>query len=862
MRHRCKDHIDHVAKVVKFVKESRRQSSRVRHEQLSSMQRHAAERRRRLLAKRADDMAEARARRAKVLRERSEERKRADAESASAARKEAAERRGRLLSERSVRASRFSPTRGMSLSPVRSFSPSRMERAMSSSPSRMSDTTVEDGDALGGSPASCSESPMEIDHAQFSMGPTRRHFDLMFEREEERDAMSLTHEELKTARKIVGYYFLAKARRAMTEAGVLGPQLKNYTFEDITACMETEKAQDATEYVFRALGMRKARKRITKSAASRQRAERRVLLSCLLIALHPKAVMEEKIRTGDSEGPMSIDSMALYCARRMLLCLQAGSLGAIASAWLKWRRAFLEWKENDAENLLKAMIEDAVATEALRGAIDRAFSEAENIEEVKSSLGCGDMLANMRKQEHAVWREQLHLKQEKIREAAVRLSGAAGERRLDSALVASRHVQDERLVHEIMIDFPRLLERVQSSSAVPENLWTRLRNELSMSPPIRDELAARLADLSRMLNGMIPGCFSLVGNESEVELNVDFAIGLVSRAVEGLRGCQAEAYDGALHEWYEGAMRRLQSGEDFVKHVVDVLEEVTEFVRIVRVDVLTHRIRHSAPIVQQFGAAWERSHFQGHIVSGRFVASLPRTKQVLVDVLRRMGEGGRQLREESAKGGRDLRTMMTHFVVHMIMRGSAWKEEEMPEVMHLDVERIWKMQNEGQRCVLTASFGIIGRQFLQGKGLLGNNGQGVHVLGDLLGREDVGLRQIQEGFISWVHGNMRSESSNGTNLLSSSDRELLCGMVERTAKAGDAMFVLMQQRLAKAVVGRCFKERGEAGASSRESDDAGAGLGTEGMGELLQGLCRGVQGLVSHMIEVHGSSLISVVKSL
>eukprot|EP00177_Eucheuma_denticulatum_P008675 GFKZ01015773.1.p1 GENE.GFKZ01015773.1~~GFKZ01015773.1.p1 ORF type:complete len:936 (+),score=168.04 GFKZ01015773.1:1761-4568(+) len=860
MRHRCKDHIDHVANVVKFVKESRRQSSRTRHEQLSSMQRHAAERRRRLLTKRADDMAEARARRARVLRERSEERKRADAQSASAAREEAAERRGRLLSERSVRASRFSPTRGMSLSPVRSFSPSRMESAMSSSPSRMSDSTIEDGDAMCRSPASPSQSPMEVD--QFSIGPTRRHFDVLIEKEE-RGQRSLTRDELRAARKIVGYYFLAKARREMTEAGVLGPQLKNYTFEDITTCMETEKAQEATEYVFRALGMRKASKRVTKSATSRQRAERRVLLSCLLIALHPKAVMEEKTRTGDSEGPMSIDSMALYCARRMILCLQAGSLGAIASAWLNWRRAFLEWKENDAENLLKAMIEDAVATEALRGAIDRAFSEAENIEEVKSSLGGGSTLADMRRQEHAVWQEQLQLKQEKIREAVARLSGAAGERRLDSALVASRHVQDEHLVHEIMIDLPRLLERVQSSSAVPGNVWSKLRNELSMSPPIRDELAARLADLSRMLNAMIPGCFSLVGNESEVELNVDFAVGLVSRAVEGLQRCQAEAYDGALQEWYEGAMRRLQSGEDFVKHVVEVLEEVTEFVRIVRVDVLTHRIRHSAPIVQQFGAAWERSHFQGHVVSGRFMASLPRTKQVMVDVLRRLGENGGQLREEGAKGGRILRTLMTHFVVHMIMRGSAWREEEMPEVMHLDVERIWKMQNEGQKCVLTASLGIIGGQFLQSKGMLGSNGQDISVLGELLGRGDVGLREIQEGFIEWVRGNIGKASNDETDSLSSSDRELLCGMVERTAKAGDAMYALMQQRLGKAVLGRCLKERRETGASSGEpEEDAGAGMGIGGMGELMQGLSRSVEGLVGHMVEVHGSSLTTLLKAL
>lgn len=865
LRHRCKEHVEHVVSVVEFVKESRRQTSQARHQQLRSMQRRAAERRRRFLMKRADDMAEARARRAKIARERFEERKRADARSASIAREEAAERRGRLLSERQIRASRFSPTRGMSLSPVRSISLNSMIAESVVSSSNRTTADVEDEELTSESRSPSPSSPVSTDRFSEAL-PARGTKNMVVEDRKDGNERIFNARETKAARKILACYFLAKARKAMSDAGVLGEKLRTYAFEDTTACLENDKAQNAVQLVFRALGMRQRGGRMTSKTRNREKGERRILLSCLLISLHPEAVMEEKIRSATSEGPVSVDAMAVYSARRMLLCLQAGSVSAVAAAWRNWRKAFLKWKNYDAENLLKAMIEDAVATEALRAAVDRTFSETKSIEEAKSSLGaCGTDL-NVRKQEYAVWQEQLDLKQEKIRESISKLSGSSGERRLQAALAASHHVQDERIVHEIMVDLPGLLERVQSPAAVPREIWDRLRRELSSEPYARGELATRLAHLSKLLNTMIPGCFALTGNESYIELNLDYAVGLVSRAAEALERCQAQMYDDPLQEWYNSAVRRLRkAGPNFGAVVVDVLQELTEYTGAVRTDVLTCRIRHSAPVVQQFGAAWERSHFQGHIVSGRFPSSLPRTRKIISETLKSLSHKSEHLRQELvAASPKAMSILLTHSVVYLAMRPNACTEHDIPELMHLDVERVWKMQNEAQKCALVSSLVNIGREFLRSKGLT-NIDVGVLSLAEVFDKYDPKLGDVQDGFISWIDNMIW----NTNQQISAVDRDLLRAMVVRVTRPGDATFSLMYKRVAKAVLEQCFRDCANqnvaTGSPSTDEGDEEKNrymMGLKDVESIIKELSRTVSCLVCHLQAVHGSALTSLFKTL
>lgn len=871
MRHRCKDHIDHVVSVVNGVKETRRQDSAARHEHLRSMQLEAAERRRQLLIKREQDMVNARDRRARILRKRSAEQKMADVQSARNARNEAAQRRGRLLAEKKKMAARFSSPRKEAALPMRSLSPDRMTDDRSSSPSSMSTASGEDSDmtrdsssnesspqsAYGGLPRLLADNCPKMMNLESGDGMKEANPPAV---------MVVSDDAVRAAGKISGYYLLSKARRAMSKAGVLGPQLSSYSFEDSTALLESSGAQNAVDLIFQALGMRNKDRRMIRRDIVRERTERRILLSCLIVSLHPEAVMEEKVRKVESteEETTSVDSLAIYAARQVLLCLHFGTLGAVAAAWVKWRRAFMKWKKNDAENLLRAMIEDAVATEALRTAVDRRFTEAEGMEGMRSALGAAKAAAALHQQEHAVWEEQLNLKQQKIRDAVVKLSGTTGERRLDAALVASHQIQDERIVHEIMMDLQGLLKRIQISSAVPDQVWERLRDELSTEPPKRDELASRLVHISKTLNAMIPGCFSLDSDEGLVDLDAEFATGLVCRVADALQKCQAEMFDDALREWVNEAVVKLRSaGQSLISVVIDVLRELTEFVEHVHHTVFTFRIQKSAPVVQQYGAAWERSHFQGHVASGAFSSSFPRTRDLLSETLTSIGAESSCLKQEvSMERPESVRTLLTRAIVHLIVKPQACGLADLPEFMHLDLERILEMQSDVQRCALVASLDNIGKQFLHSKGV-SRSLDGLKEILDVCEDENTRLPQVQESFLSWMERSIRHRDEK----LTDSERQLLNAMVERTIKPGDSTFSLMQKRVEKAICEYSLRMRTRIGGSSLDrgpnpSWDIDLPMGLESVETIMLELGKSVGALVQHLLHVHGPSLVSVMKSL
>lgn len=871
MRHRCKDHIDHVVSVVKGVKETRRRYSAARHEHLSSMQREAAERRRQLLSKRAQDMADARVRRARILREKSSEQKMTGVQSARNARKEAERRRGRLLSEKKERAARFSPRRKVAPLPRRSLSPDRMTDDRSSSPSSMSTASREDHDMTRDSSSNESSPQSAFGGLPRSVADNCPKMMSLDSDDDMKEANSpkggvLNDYAIRAVGKIAGYYLLNKARRAMSNAGVLGPELSSHSFEDSTALLESSEAQNAADLVFQALGMRNKNRRMTRRDVMREQTERRILLSCLIVSLHPEAVMEEKVRYVQStaDDTISGDSLAIYAARRMLLCLHVGTLGAVAAAWVKWRRAFMKWKKNDAENLLSAMIEDAVATEALRTAVNRKFTEAEGVEGMRSALGAASTAAALRQQEHAVWEEQLNLKQQKIRDAVVKLSGTAGERRLDAALVASRQVQDERIVHEIMIDLPGLLERIQSSAAVPDQVWERLRDELSAKPPVRDELASRLVHISKTLNAMIPGCFSLGSAESPGDLDAEFATGLVCRVADALQKCQAEIFDDALREWANEAVLKLRSaGQSLTSVVIDVLRELTEFVERVHHTVLTFRIQQSAPVIQQYGAAWERSHFQGHVVSGAISSSFPRTRDLLSKTLTSLGTELSSLKQDvSMEKPESVRILLTRAIVRLMVKAQACRLDDLPEFMYLDLERILEMQDDFQRCALIASLDNIGKQFLHSKGV-SRSLDGLKEILDVVKNENTRLQEVQDSFLSWIEGSIRHLDEG----LTDSERQLLNAMVERTIRPGDITFSLMQKRTEKAICEYSLTMRTRGAGSSlgrgpNPSRNIDLPMGLESVERIVLKLGKSVEALVQHLLHVHGPPLVSVMKSL
>lgn len=662
------------------------------------------------------------------------------------------------------------------------------------------------------------------------------------------------------ASRIVSHYLLSKARAGLLNAGVIGEDVAKYSFAQVQAALESEAAQSAARLVLRAIGIHQGERPLTPRQAAKEQADCRILLSSLLFALHPHAVMEEKEPRVPSSGThITQETMTLYCARRMLLCLHVGTLKAITSSWVMWRTAFLSWKKKDAESLLRAMIEDAVAADSMRIAVNRGFSQSANVQALRNVLGGREADFSPARSEHVAWEEQISQKQIEIREAIVRFAGEAGAKRLDAALTTSTHARNERMVHEILVDLPGLLHSIREERPVPEEIWERLRSQLSAQPPVRDELASRLASISQALNTLMPGSFNLNADEGPVELDVDFAVDIVIKAADSLKKSQAAAMDDALEQWLHDVLYQLQSaGSRLVHVIVDVLQQLTDLVRGVQTDVLMYRVKHSAPIVQQYGEVWARSHFESHIASGKFSDGLPWTKKLLSETLitseQDENSGHVNMEEHSASS---IRLLLTQSLVRMVTSLSICPPECMPEVFYLDHERIVKLQNDVQTCTVVSSLDNIGRQFLQSKGMPGSSSR-LQQLSDIAQREDIRMEDIQETFVEWV----RSESIRFGSTVTEEEVMLLQGMVKRISSPDDRTFSLMHRRVGQAIVELCSHIGSHlSGANSMERPHHGL-MGLEAVDDILLAVAKRVYALVSHVSAVHGESITHILKSL
>lgn len=874
IHHRAKHHVQRAVAVAQDVKQARLENVARREAALQLALHSADQRRANLHSTRIAALSERRAQHARRLREhlrRVEEADQTDAAVDAKAKRglEAERRRSQILSDRSLRASRFSPPRMSASNPC--------------SPDRMSDTSITTGSSSPRATVamdrfSVSKDISAVRRTLFPSNvvtqdiPPRK----LSHREPGLDVDHVKHkqpagrprlqkERRRAAEKIAGCYLLARARVAMTQAGVLGPLLGTYKFADTTARLESDEAQHAADMVFRALGMRNLNRQQTRRDQMREKSECRILLSSLLLALHPDSVVEDKIRHGTNNGDCaaSVDTIAVCAARRMLLCLQAGTFRSIAAAWVKWRRVFSVWKKNDAENFLKAMIEDAVATEALRVAIDKKFSEVENLDGFRTSFGVENISADLHRQQHAIWVEQLLLKQEKIRDAVEKLKGSAGIQKLDAALAASRSINDEHLLHEIMVDLTGLLTKVEQSCALPDVVWEQLKADMFSGNPGRSKLAARLAHISKALNSMVPGCFTLSSDAVPGELDVEFAVSIVARVTEALGRCQAEAFDEVVRDWTDEAITRLRSsGTSFCDIIVDVLRELTELVRQVQIAVLSFRIRHSAPVVQEYGSAWERSRFKGHTISGKFDPLLPRTRLLLAESLELLRARTPNVRQELASGApAALHALMTQAILCLIGRLDICTEDDLPEFLHLDYVRIVTMQNDVQKCSFVGTVGNVARQFLYSKGVASSISN-LREMEELVDKEDTRLAQIQDSFVILIQDTLNKSGQ----VLSQEDTELLRSMVERTTRSGDKTFGLIHRRVEQSLFEKCVERLRRRGPSPNKGKSPSNVMSRDVGLELVQGgiesLSKKMSDLISHVLHVHGETLVGMARCL
>lgn len=605
------------------------------------------------------------------------------------------------------------------------------------------------------------------------------------------------------ARRIAGYWLLSRARSGLVESKLLPAAPK--AFEAATAALQTTRAVESATLVLRALGV---------SAAGSAKLAR-VLLAAALFSAHPAHVLEDVECRRNRE--------VLTAARTMTRSLGSGTLGAIAFAWRSWGRGYDSWRREDRDKLRSAILKDAIATEGLRDAVRRRYSDS-------GSEGEAELLA---------WERELDGKQAQLRSAMCRLAGEAAAKRLDTDLARARRVPDERVAHEMSVDLSGFLAKMRAQP-VPESVWVRLVEELGASPkPNTDELFARLEKLHSMLNGMRPGSFEAV-DPASVELVPSFAVSLVTRATAALKLSHAEADDANVDVWLQQASRRIAvtgNGGNFISTIVDVLRELTERVAKVHESVSIARVMSVAPIVQQYGATWERSRHEERVRAGEIQSDLPRTSAFLA------AADGSSLAPglsavQCAQG------LLRLALIRVCEAPTALSVEALPEVFCLDVERMIGFQNDMQRAALTAVLDNVARQFLasrvsQAAAAVLNLDLTRRVLQDDAAR----LEAIQDSTVSAVSSCMASSS----RVLVGRDETFLRGMVKRVVQSGDAMFVLMHTRVSRQLQLLLL------GANSAQTTP-----GLESVVGDLQSLQKRMDALATWAWNVHGEALLAL----
>lgn len=654
---------------------------------------------------------------------------------------------------------------------------------------------------------------------------------------------------------LASHYLLAKARRILSYAGLMAPAFRRISFEELSARLQTEYAMSAADLIMRAIRIHPATSPSIKAHTTRS-VEGRVLLSGLLIALHPQIVVQvasPHCSDQPSSAPRPFDEFTILCSRKLVLSLHVASPSALANLWPLWRSSFRAWKTRDCQDLVTTLITDAVELENMRNPIASDLSALQQIASVTSVLqgesreGFSSPDLDSTNHSKQDWEKAVEQRHSLIRETIVALAGSKGNELLDTAIRTSRELRQEQTVHQILVNIDGYVAAQCERTAVPPSAWTTLQTELSKDEPEYTELAVRLAFVARLLNSMRPNVFSIPQKVDAVDLS--FALQVVDAIFEACRACQASAFDALLSVWAEHSSCRLQgAGHDLAAAVTEVLKEGTEIVGNVFNAVLIFRLHDAVPTISEVGATWELTRFSDRVANGQVNARLPRTRRWLRDAAAKARSGESGIIPGEGRDVDELDTIMTVGVAALGTRSQKCEDEVLPEFFQMDLVRFVKIQNDVQRCGVVAGLDNVAREFARARGGHINNTSGTEELLELTGREDVRLADMENCFVRWVGREIGS--------LSKSEEDLLRRMVLRIATAEDRTFELMCERVRHVIINGCLRRYNcECDGGSEFDINEMRGLGLVCVRDLAKGIIDNAYVLVSHALNVYGEVL-------
>lgn len=666
------------------------------------------------------------------------------------------------------------------------------------------------------------------------------------------------------ARVLAAHVLFAFARRSLRHVGLLAPSLSAArTFDALSARMQTRPVIHAARLVLRAISLHPGYVHDDKTEQV-SRTHPRIFLTAMLFALHPQAIHPRRTTTNSSSSDnvsqhQYADSIttayaqhAVHTARALILALHTADVTALTQLWPQWCTAFARWERHDLDELVATLVDKAVRLDgASRAHSTRTNSgQLEVIRDMLQASSSQTVQSAVREEDGNALRD--------IREAIQRLAGERGIHLLDATLTVARERPYHALIHELLLDPAAALRKTRESmlraARPPDGSWEILLSELSAEPARREMLAERIGAVATMLDGMRSGCFRMQWGEA-VALDTGFAVQVVRAACGGLRMCQAEVMDEALEEWAKEVENRLVGaahGRPLVIETVNVLKELTEVVSGVQADVAVFRMRQIVPLVEQYGAVWERQNLDRMMegmsrVSGGGDARFVRTLSTLGEMGRRRTDGDDALPvvEASGEGGAGaLRRIVCELLGVVVTRMAICTQRNVEEILWMDVERVRELQNDVQRCSVVACVDHVARSLLRARGVTVTNGEQVALL-QATDQEDVSLRGLQNSTLAWVGERL---AANGDGL-SKEDEAFLRNMVSKVTRPDDRVFVMMHQRVLRAVVRGCVR------LSAGETHDGDVEIGLVSVSKLVDQVALRMSVLAKHVLMVHGDSI-------
>uniref|UniRef100_A0A7S2ZTB7 Uncharacterized protein n=1 Tax=Rhodosorus marinus TaxID=101924 RepID=A0A7S2ZTB7_9RHOD len=546
----------------------------------------------------------------------------------------------------------------------------------------------------------------------------------------------------------------------------------------------------------------------------------RVLLSAFMVSRFSEHVLDPRRD--------ALDMNVLRCSRWMICALYHGkTLDSIRRAWTVWSACFTEWKSRDAEKIIRAMIQDAVATEALRDSI---------------------IAKHMSEEEYQQWNVELDGKLQKIQEAVKRIGGDAAVARLQSAVSGAKLSLNEGLVHEMMLDVNGLVEKL-------DNGKSREREFQELERTLRDELGSQptLFASMRKIEGEIKNDLETISGQV-VNIEPIRSIHDIDKLQQLVR--EASAYIKTLHEpiedsnidmWLSGAL------EEIAFNPATVVMGLRRKVFQLRQRVSKANILALAPTIQINGVQYESSRFQEKLKNGEIDPELPNTKQWLASCIPSMSS----IDEQGIRRGKhsSCERFLKHCIVEVVDSSDSFALSPVPEVLRLDVERIVGLQNDIQRATLLACLHHLCQGFIRRKtGHLTDSAvSSINLDGvaqKLKAIEFGEVTEVEQALVQCVSSSLESVQMS----LSDSENQLVRDWVRASVRDGNALYGVLRRRLATR-----FREAvmsGGGGGELRIQELEACGFRRPGGGaEVATGVIRSATALVRHTWAVHSSRL-------